>query len=154
MSTLRMAIALVAGSGLLLAACGLPPDGDEDGDGLTNGDEEDLGTDPELSDTDGDGLSDGDEVNTYGTDPLNEDTDGDTYSDGDEVEGNTNPDDEVDHPYMGGWPIDACRSSVEYTGDDVGQIPMNFALMDQFGEYVQFHDMCNQVIFMIGGAFT
>ena len=154
MITWRTAIALVASCGLLFAACGLPPDGDEDGDGLTNGEEEDLGTDPELADTDGDGLGDGDEVNQYGTDPLDEDTDGDTYSDGDEVEGNTDPDNEIDHPYMGGWPIDACRSSVLPTGDEVGQIPSNFSLMDQFGEYVQFHDFCNQVIFMAAGAFT
>jgi hypothetical protein len=34
------------------------PAGDEDGDGLTNEEEESLGTDPENSDTDGDGVSD------------------------------------------------------------------------------------------------
>ncbi|WP_422862063.1 Calx-beta domain-containing protein [Flagellimonas sp. W118] len=35
---------------------------DTDGDGLTDGEEMDLGTDPNLADTDGDGLTDGEEV--------------------------------------------------------------------------------------------
>ncbi len=35
---------------------------DTDGDGLTDGEEIDLGTDPNLADTDGDGLTDGEEV--------------------------------------------------------------------------------------------
>jgi hypothetical protein len=34
------------------------PDADNDGDGLTNGQEEELGTDPNNPDTDGDGFSD------------------------------------------------------------------------------------------------
>lgn len=41
---------------------GLDPSGDEDGDGLTNGDEDDLGTDAEDADSDGDGMEDGAEV--------------------------------------------------------------------------------------------
>lgn len=58
---------------------------DSDGDGLTDGQEIALGTDPFNPDTDGDGLTDGQEVNTYGTDPLNPDTDGDGLTDGQEV---------------------------------------------------------------------
>ncbi|HFU4451435.1 TPA: putative Ig domain-containing protein, partial [Streptococcus suis] len=44
---------------------------DDDGDGLTNGEELELGTNPNLSDTDGDGRNDGDEVTdgTLPTDP-------------------------------------------------------------------------------------
>jgi RHS repeat-associated protein len=61
----------------------VPPDADDDG--LTNEEEEALGTDPNNPDTDGDGLLDGDEVNTHGTDPLDSDTDDDGLSDGDEV---------------------------------------------------------------------
>jgi len=58
---------------------------DTDGDGLTDAEEEELGTDPMNADTDGDGLTDGDEVNNYETDPLNADTDGDGLNDGAEV---------------------------------------------------------------------
>jgi hypothetical protein len=36
---------------------------DADGDGLSNGEEMMLGTDPSSADTDGDGLSDGEEIN-------------------------------------------------------------------------------------------
>jgi hypothetical protein len=63
---------------------------DSDGDGLTNHEEVQLGTDPDQPDTDGDGLSDGDEVRR-GTDPLNPDTDGDGLLDGDEVRRGTDP---------------------------------------------------------------
>ncbi len=68
------------------------PDGDLDGDGLTNGEEAILGTDPNVADTDGDGLSDGAEVNTHGTNPLLADTDGDGLSDSVEINTHlTNP---------------------------------------------------------------
>jgi hypothetical protein len=60
-------------------------DTDSDDDGLTDGEEIAIGTDPFNPDTDGDGLSDGDEVNVNGTDPLNPDTDGDGLDDGLEV---------------------------------------------------------------------
>lgn len=58
---------------------------DTDGDGLTDAEEAELGTDPNSADTDGDGLTDGQEVNEYDTDPLNPDTDGDGLEDGPEV---------------------------------------------------------------------
>jgi hypothetical protein len=45
------------------------PDGDEDGDGLTNAEELIHGTDPFNPDTDGDGFLDGEEV-AAGSDPL------------------------------------------------------------------------------------
>lgn len=61
------------------------------GDGLTNWEEYELGTDPTLADSDGDGLDDGDEVTGAGvrppTDPTSDDTDGDGLKDG--VESNT-----------------------------------------------------------------
>ena len=59
---------------------------DADGDGLSNLQEYQRGTDPRKADTDGDGLSDGAEV-SLGTNPLNADTDGDGLSDGEEVNG-------------------------------------------------------------------
>jgi hypothetical protein len=87
---------------------------DADADGLTDLEEQALGTDPLLadtdndglfdreeamtyntspllSDTDSDGLSDYDEVKIYLTDPNNPDTDGDSYGDGTEVKNGYNP---------------------------------------------------------------
>jgi outer membrane protein OmpA-like peptidoglycan-associated protein len=58
---------------------------DSDGDGLTDAEERQLGTDPFNPDTDGDGLSDWEEVRIYGTDPLNPDSDYDGLTDGAEV---------------------------------------------------------------------
>ena len=54
---------------------------DSDGDGLLDGVEATLKTDPLKADTDGDGLTDGVEVNTTKTDPLKADTDGDGLGD-------------------------------------------------------------------------
>ena len=44
-------------------------DADDDNDGLSDEEEEALGTDPKLADSDGDGYSDRDEIDA-GTDPL------------------------------------------------------------------------------------
>ena len=64
---------------------------DSDNDGLTDEEEQNLGTNPLDADTDGDGLSDAEEVN-LGINPLDPDTDGDGLSDGEEVlQHNTNP---------------------------------------------------------------
>jgi len=48
----------------------LDPAADADNDGLTNGQELTLGTDPTDPDTDADGVNDGDEVNKFQTNPL------------------------------------------------------------------------------------
>lgn len=64
---------------------------DADGDGLSNGEEANLGTDPARADSDGDRLNDYDEVQVYSSDPLNQDTDGDGYIDGEEVENGYSP---------------------------------------------------------------
>ncbi|OGO40875.1 MAG: hypothetical protein A2W36_02265 [Chloroflexi bacterium RBG_16_58_14] len=58
---------------------------DSDGDGLTNREEQELGTDPNNPDTDRDELLDGDEVKRLTTDPKNPDSDQDKLSDGEEV---------------------------------------------------------------------
>jgi hypothetical protein len=81
------------------------PDNDYDDDGLTNDEEDALGTDPTAADSDGDGLTDYEEVGgdaTYDegldTDPMNADSDGDGHSDGAEVDAGTDPLDENDAP--------------------------------------------------------
>ena len=68
-------------------------DGDEDvdGDGLSNIEEINIGTNILETDTDKDGLNDYDEVKVYNTAPNKVDTDGDGVSDGKEIEIGTNP---------------------------------------------------------------
>src|SRR3954469_14423060 len=59
---------------------------DADKDGLKNGEEFKLATNPKKADTDNDGLDDGDEVES-GNDPTDRDTDGDGVKDGAEHAG-------------------------------------------------------------------
>ena len=65
-------------------------DTDDDGDGLSDDRERELGTDPRNPDTDGEGLSDGNET-LLGTDPTNPDTDGDGFTDKEEVDAGSDP---------------------------------------------------------------
>ena len=62
---------------------------DNDGDGISNGDEVKEGTNPSRADSDGDGIS-VDEI-AAGTNPVNADSDGDGQSDGAETVAGTNP---------------------------------------------------------------
>lgn len=64
---------------------------DTDKDGLLDGEELALGTEPFVRDTDRDGLLDGAEVHALLTDPLDPDTDGDLHADGTEVEAGSDP---------------------------------------------------------------
>lgn len=64
---------------------------DTDKDGLTNSEEEKLGTKIDNIDSDSDGLSDREEVRVYKTNPLNNDSDNDTYKDGEEIKNGYNP---------------------------------------------------------------
>ena len=64
---------------------GSSADDDNDGDGLDNRFEEEIGTNPEKKDTDIDGLTDYEEVAIYHTNPLLAYTDEDGLSDGIEV---------------------------------------------------------------------
>ena len=77
---------------------------DDDGDGLTEAEEQALGTNPLLADTDGDGLSDKAEQ-TAGTNPLLADTDGDGFNDKAEIDAGTNAKLASSFPYpvIVGW---------------------------------------------------
>lgn len=98
---------------LLLAACApdeqtLDPLGDEDLDGYTNADEEELGSDPF---------------------------------------------DDQDVPYEGGWRKDDCDGIVS-TGNDVGDIAENFTLTDQFGQDWHLEDFCGRVLLIEFSGFS
>jgi len=67
-----------------LAACSPT---DTDGDGLSDKEEAERGTNPESSDSDSDGLSDLEEIEQHKTDPLMFDTDNDLLPDSFEVLG-------------------------------------------------------------------
>lgn len=64
---------------------------DTDGDGLTDSEEFQLGTNSKEADTDSDGLFDREELKFYKSDPLDSDTDKDGYADGMEVKGGYDP---------------------------------------------------------------
>lgn len=64
---------------------------DSDSDGLTDDEEETIGTSINNADSDYDGLTDREEAKVYKTDPLKSDTDGDGYKDGDELKNGYNP---------------------------------------------------------------
>lgn len=81
------------------------PGGDDDSDGLTNGEEANLGTNINVADSDGDGLGDGEEVNDHNTNPLKPDTDGDGFTDGEEVLAGSDPNDANSVPTGAGLPI-------------------------------------------------
>jgi len=76
-----------------------PNDTDSDDDGLEDGEEiYDYSTDPLDADSDDDGLEDGEEIDDYSTDPNDADSDDDGYTDGEEVIAGTDPNDPTDHP--------------------------------------------------------
>lgn len=103
----------------------LHPNRDDDRDGLTNGQEETIGTDPRNKDTDGDGFEDGVEVailtdpldpnepadrtdadndgvpDNFDPDPTNVDTEGDGFLDFYELAVGTDPTDPNDFPALG-----------------------------------------------------
>jgi hypothetical protein len=106
----------------------------------------------DLLDDDNDGITNGDEA-TLGTDPNDPDTDGDGYTDLEEVEGHTDPTDITDHPYTGGWSIAACRDTVQGTGNEEGDIALDFTLTDQFGDNVRLHSFCDRAVLLVGAAF-
>lgn len=143
---------------LLLAACDVPapqapptvPRGSEPTTSVTTPGPTTPGQ-PGAVDSDGDGLTDAQEA-ALGTDPTRADSDGDGFDDPVELAGHTDPVDGGDHPYAGGWPIDACRDDVASTGNQLGQIANDFTLMDQYGEPLRLHDFCGQEVLLVSSA--
>ncbi len=64
---------------------------DSDGDGLSDVQETELGTDINRMDSDDDGLTDSEEINLYNTNPLDEDSDDDGLPDALEISAGTDP---------------------------------------------------------------
>ena len=67
--------------------------------------------------------------------------------------GSMDPTDPDRFPYAGGWPIGNCHADIVGTGNEVGDIAMDFALLDQFGEAVRLHDFCDRLVLLHAGAF-
>ncbi|MCB0163657.1 MAG: hypothetical protein KDI79_05480, partial [Anaerolineae bacterium] len=67
------------------------PAQDDDRDGLTNSEEQTLGTAPDQRDTDRDDIDDFEEIHQFKTNPLQEDSDGDSLPDGLEIHQGLDP---------------------------------------------------------------
>ncbi|MBM4390351.1 MAG: hypothetical protein FJ090_04445 [Deltaproteobacteria bacterium] len=95
---------------------------DDDGDGLTNAEEDELGTNRDAVDSDGDGYSDFDEVQTE-HDPV----------------------DSSDMIYNGGWPYNPDKDEMADPGWDgrakEGSVVPRHVGYDQFGDTFDLYDM-------------
>lgn len=65
---------------------------------------------------------------------------------------------EMPDAYEGGWLKDqdcpARLAEESDFGNDRGDTPPDFALMDQYGETVHLHDFCARVVLLVWAAFT
>jgi peroxiredoxin len=143
---------------------------DDDGDGLTFAEEQELGTDPNNSDTDGDGIEDADEVDA-GLDPTESDTDADGIDDGLELDEHLdplNPDTDGDgiddgteydaggrypgNPYRwptGMWPdFSDDAPNKKGTGHSYGDVMPNFKMKDQYGNKVDLYQFYGMVVLL------
>ncbi len=124
---------------------------DSDGDGISDADEEALGTDPNNVDSDGDGIEDNEELD-MGLDPASDDSDGDGYLDPWEIAEGTDPADSDSVIYAGGWPYnpdkEALGESDSTRARPYEQVP-RFQLQDQFGEVVDLYDFAGQDKYII-----
>jgi thiol-disulfide isomerase/thioredoxin len=145
-TTLSLAIALLG----LTGCFGPKADtgaADNDGDGLTNAEEAEFGTDLNVADTDGDGLGDLEEYEA-GTDGTNPDTDADGYSDYHELLEGKDPTDPESRIYIGNWPynpdkdaiVGADLSTTIAQGDVIGRL----VGPDQFADNVDLYDFAYQ----------
>lgn len=82
------------------------------------------------------------------------DEDGDGVPNGEEKLAGTDPLDPSDVPYQGGWRKADCRDEIEPTGNGIGEVAENFALVDQFGDTLELHDFCDRVVLIEFSGFT
>ena len=81
------------------------------------------------------------------------DSDNDGWTDAEEDASFTDPDDPLDHPYTGGWPIGSCRHDLEPTGGVApGDIIDDYTFDDQYGEQIHMHDFCDKAILAVAAA--
>ncbi len=125
---------------------------DDDNDGLTNGEEATIGTNPDNPDTDGDGLKDGEEVKQYKTSPLKADSDGDGLSDGDEVnryrtdpaKGDTDGDGLMDGEEVNQYKTDPLKTDTDgdglTDGDEVKKYKSDPTKVDTDGDGLSDYD--------------
>ena len=66
----------------------------------------------------------------------------------------TDPTNPNDHPYTGGWPIDACRNDLEPTGMAVGDVINDVTLLDQYGDEIRLHDFCDHTVLIEHAGFS
>ena len=142
----RLGVALLIGAtGLWVLGCD-----SSSGGGGGGGDDDDDAAES-LPDADGDGLADSfeDEV---GTDPEAEDSDGDGFLDGDEWSEFSDPLNELDYQYEGGYGHFPYPADLEGTGTAVGDVVDDFTLVDSYGQEVQLYSFYGNVIHVFAAA--
>lgn len=117
---------------LFFAACGT-----DGADGDTGQGTDESEPDPNL-DTDEDGITDLDEAE-LGTDPELADTDGDGVDDNDEIECGSLPTDPEDECYECGWKQKDPGNLVS-TGADIGDVMDDASFPDQCGDWIRLWD--------------
>ena len=142
----RLGIPLLIGAaGFWVLGC----DSGSGGGGGGDGDDDDAAE--QIPDSDGDGLADSfeDEV---GTDPDAEDIDGDGFLDGDEWSDFSDPMNEFDFEYEGGYAHFPYPEDIEGEGSAVGQVIQDFTLVDYYGQEVQLYTFYGNVIHAFAAA--
>jgi hypothetical protein len=142
----RFGVALLIGaSGLWVLGC----DEGSGGGGGGGGDDDDAAS--SLPDTDGDGLADSFEEEV-GTDPEADDSDGDGFLDGDEWSEFSDPMNEFDFAYEGGYGHFPFPEDLAGEGTAVGDVMSDFTLVDAYGQEVQAYTFYGNVIHVFAAA--
>lgn len=118
-----------------------PSADDDTGDDDTGDDDDGSG-----GDLDGDGLPNGFE-NEIGTDPSSADSDGDGFDDREEYDARFFPWDDTDHPYAGGYPRQAIPwVALESDGWSQGDRSDDWSATDQHGQELRLHRFWGNVV--------